>query len=288
MNDANRVPVVDMVADADRLTLLLGEGLERFGFVTVTNHGIPVEILHHAYDVARRTFALPEEVKRKYETPENGRATGYTSFGIEHAKDDPTPDQKEFWHVRQNVLAEELLYPREIADFAPVTRRLFATLSSLSSRLLDALGQHLGLSAGTLSSMTVGGNSLLRILHYPPIKPGTPGLRSAPHEDINFITLLVSATAAGLEIRTREGTWIAVDNPPDSIIVNAGDMLQLLTGGRIPSTTHRVTNVAGDGARYSIPFFVHPRSEVVLADEPRVTAGEYLTRRLEEIGIKPT
>lgn len=288
MTHENRVPIVDMVADADRLPLLLGEGLERFGFVTVTNHGIPVELLHCAYDVARRTFALPEEAKRKYETPENGRATGYTSFGIEHAKDDPTPDLKEFWHVRQNVPAGEMLYPREIADFRQTNEALFAALARLSARLLDAVGRHLGRPDGELAAMTRDGNSLLRILHYPPIRPGTPGLRSAPHEDINFITLLVSATAAGLEILTREGEWLPVVNPPDAIIVNAGDMLQLLTKKRIPSTTHRVTNGDGSGERYSIPFFVHPRSEVVLSEEPRVTAGEYLTQRLIEIGIKPT
>lgn len=285
MTKTATVPVVDMVSDESRLDQLLGKGLERFGFVTVTNHGIPVEILRNAYEVARRTFALPEEVKRKYETPENGRATGYTSFGIEHAKDDPTPDLKEFWHVRQNLPAEEMLFPREIADFAEVNVALFRALDGLSTRLLDAVGRHLGRPDGELSAMTREGNSLLRILHYPPVKPGTPGLRSSPHEDINFITLLVSATAAGLEILTRDGEWIAVTNPPDAIIVNAGDMLQLLTKGRIPSTTHRVVNDTGE--RYSIPFFVHPRSEVVLSEEPRVTAGEYLTQRLIEIGIKP-
>jgi isopenicillin N synthase-like dioxygenase len=288
MTTALRVPVVDMVADADRLDRLLGEGLERFGFVTVTNHGIPVEILHRAYDVARRTFALPETVKRQYETPANGRATGYTSFGIEHAKDDPTPDLKEFWHVRQNLPADQMLYPREIADFAATNEALFSALDGLSKRLLDAVGRHLGRPDGELSGMTRDGNSLLRILHYPPIKPGTPGLRSSAHEDINFITLLVSATAAGLEILTRDGSWLAVDNPPDAIIVNAGDMLQLLTKRRIPSTTHRVVNGDGSGERYSIPFFVHPRSEVVLSEEPLVTAGQYLNQRLEEIGIKPT
>ncbi len=288
MTDVNRVPVVDMVGDAGRLPQLLGEGLERFGFVTVTNHGIPPAYLRRAYEVARSTFALPEAVKQKYETPANGRATGYTSFGIEHAKDDPTPDLKEFWHVRKNVPMAERLYPIEVSDFGGTYMALFDALDRLSTRLLDAVGRHLGRPDGELSAMTREGNSLLRILHYPPIRPGTPGLRSAPHEDINFITLLVSATASGLEILTREGAWIAVDNPPDAIIVNAGDMLQLLTRGRIRSTTHRVTNGTGDGERYSIPFFVHPRSEVVLSELPRVTAGEYLARRLEEIGIKPS
>ena len=284
MNHTQRIPTLDLStarrADAVRI---FGQGLERFGFVIVVNHGVDTDLLTRAYDVSQRTFALPVETKRAYETPDNGRDTGYTSFGIEHAKDDERVDLKEFWHVRRSVPADRLLFPKEIPDFAQVIMSLYGALDGVAAGLLDLLDDHLGTTPGHFAGMVKDGNSLLRMLHYPPIVGNPDGMRSAPHEDINFITLLVAATASGLQVKTRDGEWIAVDNPPNAIIVNSGDMLKAFTEGRIPSTTHRVVNGDGSGARYSIPFFVHPRTEVQLT--PELTAGQYLRKRLIEIGL---
>ncbi len=277
------IPTLDLAntsrADAVRI---FGSSLELFGFVTVVNHGVDTALLTRAYDVSRRTFALPVETKRKYETPDNGRDTGYASFGVEHAKDDPRADLKEFWHVRRHVPRERLMFPQEIADFEAVTTALFDALDGAAARLLDLLDVYLGTPPGRFAGMVKNGNTLLRMLYYPKIVGFPDGMRSAPHEDINFITLLVAATASGLEVKTRDGEWIAVDNPPNAIIVNSGDMLKAYTAGRIPSTTHRVVNGDG-GERYSIPFFVHPRSEVQLTQT--LTAGQYLHQRLVEIGL---
>jgi isopenicillin N synthase-like dioxygenase len=278
-----RIPTIDLRhPDAAASARRFGEALEHFGFAIVVNHGVDPKLLARAYDVSRRAFSLPVATKRKYETPENGRDTGYASFGVEHAKDDPRADLKEFWHVRKLVEPERAMFPAEIADFGATCIELYDALDAEAARLLGCLDAYLGEQAGTFPGMVKGGNTLLRLLRYPEIVGSPDGMRAAAHEDINFITLLVAATAAGLEVKTRDGQWIAVDNPPDAIIVNSGDMLQAFTGGRIPSTTHRVVN--GDGKeRYSIPFFVHPRSEVMLTGE--LTAGEYLRQRLIEIGL---
>src|SRR5687768_1339646 len=278
-----KIPTLDLSqcgrAEAVRI---FGEGLEHFGFVTVVNHGVDQELLTGAYDIARRVFALPAETKRLYETPENGRFTGYASYGVEHAKDDPRPDLKEFWHVRKHVPEAFLLFPKEMPDFGPVCLQLFDALDVVAARLLGLLDTYLGMPADHFAGMVRNGNTLLRLLHYPEILGRPDAMRAAPHEDINFVTLLVAATSSGLEVKTHDGTWVPVENPPNAIIVNSGDMLKAYTGERIPSTTHRVVN--GDGKpRYSIPFFVHPRAEVLLVKEPPLTAGEYLERRFAEI-----
>lgn len=283
MHHQNEIPTLDLsaVGRADAVRIF-GRGLEHFGFVTVINHGVDHALLARAYDIARRAFALPSETKRKYETPENGRNTGYASFGVEHAKDDPRADLKEFWHVRKHVADAERLFPDEVPGFGDTCLALFDALDGVAARLLGLLDEHLGMPAGRFAGMVKDGKTLLRLLHYPEIVGEPDGMRAAAHEDINFVTLLVAATASGLEVKTRDGRWIAVDNPPDAIIVNSGDMLKACTGGRIPSTTHRVVN--GDGKpRYSIPFFVHPRPEVFLT--PELTADAYLRHRLIEIGV---
>lgn len=282
MHHDNSIPILDLKAQqAEQSARIFGGGLERYGFVTVVNHGISHEALQRAYDVARRVFALPLEVKRRYETPENGRMTGYASYGTEHAKEDPSPDLKEFWHVRRNAEVHPMLFPDEIPEFGETFDGLFDSLYEVSKRLLGLVGVYLGKPEGHFENMVRGGDTLLRLLRYPELKGSEPGMRASAHEDINLLTLLVGATASGLEIKTRGGQWLPVHNTPDAIICNAGDMLQIHSFGRIRSTTHRVVN--GDGKeRYSIPFFVHPR-----ADVPLVLAGDYLQSRLEEIGAKP-
>ncbi len=280
------VPVVSFHLEescAPKFNRALGEALERFGFVSVIDHGISHERLARAYAAMERLFALSLDAKRRYEDAAEHQ-TGYAPFGIEHAKDDPRPDIKEFWHVRPPSFTAADRFPAEIPEFKDVFVPLYYSLLSVAIRLLDAIDPYLYRAPGHFRSMVRDGNTVMRLLHYPALDGQIDGMRSAPHEDINFITLLVAATKPGLEIKTRDGDWIPVNNPPDAIIVNAGDMLQAHTGGRIPSTTHRVENIVGNGPRYSIPFFVHPRSEVRLT--PMLTAGAYLNQRLVEIGAK--
>lgn len=281
----------------------LGAGLERFGFVAVTGHGIPAHTLNDAYSLARQLFALPPEVKARYETPEDGRQRGYTSFGVEHAKDQEVGDLKEFWHVGRALGSQHPLtlsgkipknrFPDELPAFGPVFTSLFIELESFAELLLDALGEYLSLRPGLFHSLTKDGNSVLRVIHYPDL-PGSavPGaVRAAAHEDINLITILPAATQPGLELLTRDGEWMPVNTPPDVMICDTGDMMALLTGGRLPATTHRVVNPNDqDGGRLSMPFFMHPHPDRLLRplhrkDIEPVVASEFLKQRLRDIGV---
>lgn len=273
------IDVRDMQANTDRV---FGTALETHGFAIIVNHGVPQELIADAYRVAAQVFALPLKAKRAYETPKNGRQTGYSSFGVEHAKDHVHGDLKEFWHVMRpgNGLAENL-FPTEVAEFERVSLRLFSALEQLSILLLGSIGRFLEKPTRHFESMIANGNSVLRFLHYPEIDGSVQGVRSAPHEDINLLTLLVAGTKPGLELMDRDGSWIEVDAPPGAIIANAADMLQLHTFNRLRSATHRVVNpLRNDGGRYSMPFFTHPRSDV-----PLVVAKDYLFHRLREIGV---
>lgn len=287
MAKREEIPVIDLKSiEIRETTKQFGDALAEFGFAVVVNHGVPEAMLKDAYRVAERAFALPTDVKRRYEHESDGRFTGYCSYKVEHAAGRKIGDLKEFWHFRRHVPADRMRTPDELPEFEPMAQGLYSALERVSDGLLGRLDDYLGQAHGTFVGMTRNGNSLIRFLHYPPLKGNERAMRAAPHEDINFITLLVSATASGLEVKTRAGKWIPVTNPPNAIIVNSGDMLQLYTGGRVPSTTHRVVNGKGRKSRYSIPFFVHPRSEVVLSKSPRKTAGEYLDERFREIGLK--
>ena len=280
METNDRVPVISLLEsrkDPKRVDAVIGGALERIGFVIVTDHGIPANLLEAAYAASREVFGLPLAAKLAYERPDH--QVGYTPFGVEHAKDDPNPDLKEFWHVR----ATDDGLPAEVPRFGMVCRYLSRQLQHLGNQVLEHVGAYLGKPDGFFREWTRDGDSLTRVIHYPEVEPDARGIRSAAHEDINLITLLPASTSPGLEIRTRDGAWIPIDNPPESVIVNAGDMLQMHTGGRIRSATHRVVNLPG--RRYSIPHFVHPRAEVVLRESPRLTAGEYLRQRLIEIGV---
>lgn len=273
------VPVVDMKAGGPEFAQRFGDGLEKVGFVVIVNHGIEARLLKRVYEIARQVFALPTEIKKRYETPETGRQVGYTPFQMEHAKGSDLPDLKEFWHlVRPGNRSYLNVFPDEIPEFEMIMPELFRSLDKISIRLIRALEYYFHYSPNQLEELIQEGNSVLRVLHYPEIVPGMEGVRSAAHEDINFLTLMVAATAAGLEIKNRDGVWIPVHHPPGSIVVNAGDMLELFTFEKFPSTTHRVVNPAKpDGGRYSLPFFVQPRPEV-----PLVTAGGFLAQRLRE------
>ena len=305
-----RIPVVDLTEarrPGSSFVRDLGLGLERFGFVAVVNHGIPTPLLRDAYRLAGETFALPEAVKRRYETPGDGRQRGYTSFGVEHAKDTPLPDLKEFWHVGRTLPPDHPLhlsrdvppnrFPAEVPAFEPTFKELFGRVEAFADTLLDSVGLYLGLPDGYFRALTRDGNSVLRVIHYPDVA-GPPGaVRAAAHEDINLCTLLVDATAPGLEIRSKDGRWIPVQGAADEIVADTGDMVQRITGGAVPSVTHRVVNGDGPGDRMSMPFFVHPRPDAVLrvldafrgpgwpTPAPDVTGQAFLEERLREQGL---
>ncbi len=287
----------------------MGDALVEYGFFSLVDHGVDTTLIRRAYTATEAFFTLPEETKRRYEDLALKGQRGFTSFGREHAKDHPAPDLKEFWHVGRDLpdghalrgVYPANLWPAETPDFQPALSELYRQLDTCALTLLEAVGVYLDEERSLFREMARDGNTILRLIHYPPIPADASpsSLRAAPHEDINLITLLCEATASGLEIKTRDGEWLPIASVPGQIIVDAGDMLQNVTNGLLKSTTHRVVNP--DDARerrLSMPFFVHPRSEVDLtplpscvartggeARFPRITAGEYLLQRLREIGL---
>ncbi|MBV9843201.1 MAG: isopenicillin N synthase family oxygenase [Sphingomonadaceae bacterium] len=295
--------------DGDRdpagLAAALGQSLETTGFAVVADHGIDPALIAQAEAKARAFFALPDAEKRRFHVAGGAGQRGYTPFGTEAAKGSDAVDLKEFWHVGRALPAGHAhaalmpanVWPERPAGFAETMLALFAALEAVGMQLLAAIGRHLGLPAGCFDDAIRDGNSVLRLLHYPPIAVSAAGIRAAAHEDINTITLLLGAEEAGLELLTREGEWIAVAPPPGALVMNVGDMLQRLTNGRLRSTTHRVANPSPERAgrsRYSMPFFLHFRPDFVIEPLPGMGGGEppapitadaYLRERLREIGL---
>jgi len=279
----------------------LTRGLKDYGFIILKDHGIGVDLLRRAYDLAGDVFSLPEAVKRRYVHPR----VGYTPFGTEHAKDYGHPDLKEFWHVGHEPLpgvSEPSIvanvWPAETPDFRETFLDLFDGLNETGIVLLQALAPKLGLAEHYFDPLVRRGTSILRVLHYPPLAPDVDPhcVRSAAHEDINLITIMVAAKGAGLEILDRDGGWLPVETEPTNLIVDSGDMLQRMTNGVIPATTHRVVNPEGENvSRYSMPFFMHGVPEMSLKVIPScvgsgvkfadISAGDYLRERLREIGL---
>jgi isopenicillin N synthase-like dioxygenase len=307
------IPVLnlrDFYADDRRHDFVtqLGKALEDIGFFAVTHHGVDATLIQSAYKVAEAFFTLPEDVKRRYENPTLHGQRGFTVFGREHAKDYPVSDLKEFWHVGRERSPDQPLAtsylanvsPLEVPEFAAVMNQLYTQLDACAAALLQACALYLGEPENLLSDMTTDSDTILRVLHYPPIAPDAhpASLRAAPHEDINLMTLLCEATDDGLELLQRDSTWRSIRALPGQIIVDSGDMLQQLTNGLLKSTTHRVVNPAdGRTRRFSMPFFVHPQADVDLTplqsciartgrqQFPSITAGDYLRQRLREIGL---
>lgn len=288
----------------------LGKAYEEVGFVAVKNHGISDALIAQLYDNVRAFFQLPSSTKSKYEIPELAGQRGYTSFGKEHAKGFDAPDLKEFFQFGQSVEDEDPVkdaYPnnvnvKEVPEFTPTLYRAFRGFEDSGTALLQAIAIYLGLDEHYFDGKVHNGNSILRAIHYPPItQEPASAIRAEQHEDINLITLLVGASADGLQILDKQGEWVPVTSLPDQIVVNVGDMLQRLTNNRLKSTTHRVVNPPRElwnTSRFSIPFFLHPKSDMDLtclpqcvdatrpAEYPPITAGEYLDERLREIGLK--
>jgi len=288
----------------------LGKAFEEVGFVSVRNHGIDQQLIDALYQNVQTFFNKPEEIKRKYEIPGLAGQRGYTSFGKEHAKGSDAPDLKEFFQFGQTVGVHETseeAYPdnvqvQEVPSFNEKFLEAYRAFEKSGGALLSAIAIHLGLGEHYFQEHIYLGNSILRAIHYPPIlhEPKS-AIRAEQHEDINLITLLVGASADGLEILSKENEWLAVKAGPGEIVVNVGDMLQRLTNDRLKSTTHRVVNpprALWHTSRYSIPFFLHPKSKMSLAclssciddKHPKMydeyTAGQYLDERLREIGLK--
>lgn len=291
----------------------IGNAFNDTGFVTIANHGMDKALIDELYEVVEAYFALPDDVKGKYEIPELAGQRGYTSKGREKAKDSKVPDLKEFWQRGQTITEGEYdkaAYPdniivEELPRFNEVTAEVYRRLEDAGRQLLKAIAVYLGLEEHYFESRVQDGNSILRAIHYFPIADPDSlpddAVRAGAHEDINLITLLIGASADGLEVLTRDGTWYPVKAHGEDIVVNVGDMLQRLTNNKLKSTTHRVVNPPRElmrNSRYSVPFFLHPKADVSLkslescisAAFPKVyadmTAGEYLDERLREIGLK--
>lgn len=290
----------------------LGKAYSDIGFVAVTGHGLAEADREKLYQAVEKIFSLPEKTKQQYEVPGLGGQRGYTSKGKEHAKGRSVGDLKEFYQVGQTVVGEELpkdvypdnVWPQEVPEFEAATQHAYRTLEHAGREILRAIALYLELPEDYFDAKIHNGNSILRAIHYFPLDPEAidpEAVRSAAHEDINLITLLMGASAEGLQVQTREGEWVAITAVPEAVVVNVGDMLQRLTNNKLRSTTHRVVNPPREKmntSRYSIPFFLHPRAEMDLTcldscvseETPRqyrdMTAGEYLEERLREIGLK--
>lgn len=289
----------------------LGRSFGEYGFAVVRDHGIPQALIDRAEAVSKAFFALPDDVKRAYKIEGGGGARGYTPFGTEKAKDAEVFDLKEFWHVGRDLpaghpLSEYMapnIWPAEVADFRETMSALYAAFETTGGRVLEAIALHLGRPRDFFAASVEDGNSVMRLLHYPPLGEGAPegAIRAAAHGDINTITLLLGAEEAGLELLTRQGGWLPIPAAEGALVINVGDMLERQTNGKLRSTTHRVVNPRGEAAkrsRYSMPFFLHFRPDFLIEPLPEciddsaanppappISAHDFLMQRLREINL---
>ena len=290
----------------------LGEAFQNIGFVAIKNHGLSDQLTHDLYAGVKKFFALPDEVKQKYERPELAGQRGYIGKGKEHAKGRNTGDLKEFYHVGQELPPAELraegypdnIWPEEVPEFKETTLTAYRALEKAGQDMLRAIALYLDLDEYYFDDKVYHGNSILRQIHYFPIEDPdsvpADAVRAAEHGDINLITLLMGASADGLQVLRRDGKWIPITALPEQVVVNVGDMLSRHTNNRLKSTIHRVVNPPRElmhTSRFSIPFFMHPRSEMDLtclescidAENPKaytdITAGDFLTERLIDLGL---
>lgn len=286
----------------------LGSAFTNIGFVAVKNHGLSDELREALYASVQAFFKEDDEVKKKYEFPELSGQRGYIGKNKETAKGYKKPDLKEFYHVGQPNPREgmpENIFPKEVESFEQNTLETFKTFENTGRKLLEAIALYLGLDQDYFEAKVYQGDSILRALHYFPIENPEMleegAVRAAAHGDINLITLLMGASADGLQVLRTDGEWIPVTALPDQIVINVGDMLDRLTNHKLKSTIHRVINPPADKlktSRFSIPFFMHPRAEMDLTclascvtdDNPKkyvdMTAGDFLDERLRELGLK--
>ena len=307
-----KIPRIDLrkltgadAADRRRSVTTLGDSLCQLGFLRVEGHDIDGRLVAKSYGLWKQFFLLPTDEKAALA----GSARGFTPFGVEHAKNSPVPDLKEFFHVGQEVPAGHRLrsfypdnvWPAAIPGLREVSLELYRSLEATARALLEGLAEYFGLPLETFAAMMDSGNTVHRILHYPAIPVGADpaAVRAAEHADINLITILPEATDSGLEILTDDGTWLPVVANAGELVVDSGDMLARVTNDIVPATTHRVVNLPEAEARdrYSMPFFVHPFPDCDLSVQdifvsagrparyPPITAHELLEQRLREIGL---
>ena len=286
----------------------LGQSFARYGFAVVSDHDLSPELVEGALARTKAFFALPTDVKAAYRLPSGGGARGYTPFGIETAKGASHVDLKEFWHMGRDLpqghpfgrYMPANLWPAEIEGFETYVGGLYRALDELGRKVLSAIAHHLGLERDFFDDKVDLGNSVLRLLHYPPVPADAEGVRAGAHEDINVITLLLGAEEAGLEVLDRDGQWLPIAPPPGAVVCNIGDMLQRLTNQALPSTTHRVVNPPPERrgvSRYSTPFFLHFEPDYLIQTLPScvsaenpdhydpITAEDFLQERLREIKL---
>ena len=312
------IPVVDYLdfttGDEERKSAFIqsvGDSLKEIGFFALKNHGIPLSAIEQSYEQGDAFFSMSDEVKKSYLQPEIAHQRGYTAFGIEHAKNNPAPDLKEFWQTgrshptsgKKPTYVENVWPNRHLPEFKGVIDGLFTQMEGLSQHLLESCSLYLGKPESWLGSMAEDGNTIMRIIHYPPIPPdAAERVRAGAHEDINLITLLLGADEGGLQLLGKDGKWLEVNPPPGCVTCNIGDMLQRLSNHKLPSTTHRVVNPPAERAhipRYSMPYFLHPNPDFIIetlescisAENPNrypepISSDEYLQERLREIKLK--
>ena len=312
MTDSNTdIAVVSLAQPLDSIADELGRSFEQYGFAVIRDHGIPQELIDRAEALSKEFFALPDDVKKAYHTPGGGGARGYTPFGTEKAKDAKVHDLKEFWHVGRQLpeghdLAEYMpanIWPDEIDGFRETFLELYTAFEEAGGKVLEGIALHLGLPRQFFAPTVEDGNSVMRLLRYPPLEGAEAegAIRAAAHGDINTITLLLGAEEAGLELLTAQGEWKPVAPPEGALVVNIGDMLERLTNGRLRSTKHRVVNPRGEAAyraRYSMPFFLHFRPDYVIETLPScidpehpenrpdaISSHDFLMQRLREINL---
>ena len=282
---------------------------ERYGFAVVSDHELPQALIDDCLEHFKKFFAREEPFKRRYHVPGIGGARGYTPFGIETAKGATHHDLKEFWQIgrelppghRYRSTMPDNVWIEGDPAFRAAALGLWESLDRMGRKLLESIATYLKLDRHWFDDKVGEGNSVLRVIHYPPLEEGASGVRAGAHEDINVITLLLGAEEGGLELLDRNGRWLPVNPPPGTLVCNVGDMLQRLTNHVLPSTTHRVVNPTGERARrprYSMPFFLHFNSDFPIVTLPAcvgperpdrypdaILADDYLRQRLREIKL---
>ena len=256
--------------------------LHRYGFAAVVDHPLDDARIKRIYSDWLGFFADQNAADFAMDPIDQD---GY--FSLQEAEAAKGFDQRDFKEYFQ-------YYPwgRCPSALEPDLAAHFTAAVALGAEFLTCIAESLPADITAqltepLRDMIEGsGQSMLRVLHYPPVPAGASVLRAAPHEDINLLTLLPAADGPGLELQLLGGEWVSVPHKPGQLIVNIGDMLHEATGGYLPSTTHRVAAPeCGEAlpSRMSLPLFLHPRPEVVLS--PRYSARQYLTQRLNELGV---
>mgnify|MGYP000735848316 CR=1 FL=1 len=305
------LPVLSLADDSAAFSKAIGDSFKTFGFAMVKDFDIDRGLIDRAWQLSQQFFALPEAEKRSYHNPAIAGARGYTPFGVEIAKDAKAHDLKEFWHIGRDLpegspLADSMppnVWPAQPDGFRDVFSELYRQFDATGATILSRIAVYLGLDENWFNGPIEDGNSVMRLLHYPPLNNVEgEAIRAGAHGDINLITLLLGAEEAGLELLTKEGNWISASPPEGAMVINVGDMLSRLTNDVLPSTIHRVRNPNAERARfsrYSMPFFLHLRSDFPFHTLPQcitpenpdrypvsITADEFLQQRLREIGLK--